>query len=113
MISAKFLALLHSEAARATALACEWTDSRLGQPSATDWDRRFQSRRHETRPREKPGFIGVWDTATGKLLGTWGSSVENFTKIGHSWLALLAAWLGGLLSRRLGGQADRPPDRMA
>jgi hypothetical protein len=31
----------------------------------------------------------------------WVSSPENFVKIGHSLLALLLAWLGGLLSRRL------------
>jgi hypothetical protein len=31
----------------------------------------------------------------------WGSSTGNFVKIGHSMLALLLGWLGGLLSRRL------------
>jgi hypothetical protein len=31
----------------------------------------------------------------------WGSSTENFVRIGHSLLALLLAWLGALLSRRL------------
>jgi hypothetical protein len=38
---------------------------------------------------------------SGNLLTTWGSSTENFVKIGHSLLALLLAWLGAMLSRRL------------
>jgi hypothetical protein len=45
--------------------------------------------------------VRLWDTSTGKLLGVWGSSTANFVRIGHSWLALFLAWLGGILSRRL------------
>jgi hypothetical protein len=37
----------------------------------------------------------------GNLLGTGGGSSENFKRIGHAVLTLLAAWTGGLLSRRL------------
>jgi hypothetical protein len=38
---------------------------------------------------------------SGTLFTSWGSSPENFVKIGHSLLALFLAWLGGMLSRRL------------
>jgi hypothetical protein len=38
---------------------------------------------------------------TGRLLGGWSGSTANFVRIGHSLFALLAAWLGGQLSRRL------------
>jgi hypothetical protein len=47
------------------------------------------------------GTVKVWDAATGRLLGGWAGTTENFVRIGHSLLALLAGWLGGLLSRRL------------
>ena len=48
-----------------------------------------------------PGQVRVWSVATGKLLGGWSGTSENFVKIGHSLFALLAGWLGGQLSRRL------------
>jgi hypothetical protein len=35
------------------------------------------------------------------LLGGWSGTTENFMRIGHSLLALLAGWVGGQLSRRL------------
>jgi hypothetical protein len=38
---------------------------------------------------------------TGKLLGGWNGTTQNFVRIGNSLFALLAAWLGGQLSRRL------------
>jgi hypothetical protein len=38
---------------------------------------------------------------TGKLLGGWSGTTENFLKIGHSPFALLAGWLGGQFSRHL------------
>jgi hypothetical protein len=47
------------------------------------------------------GQVKLWDAATGKLLAGWGGTTENFVRIGHSLLALLAGWLGALLSRRL------------
>jgi hypothetical protein len=34
--------------------------------------------------------------------GVWAGTAETFIGIGHSLVALLAAWLGGVLSRRLG-----------
>ena len=43
----------------------------------------------------------LWDAATGKLLGGWSGTTENFVRIGHSLFALLAGWLGGQLSRLL------------
>ena len=48
------------------------------------------------------GSVRVWNAATGKPLSWWGGSPENFVKIGHTFIALLLAWLGGILSRRLG-----------
>jgi hypothetical protein len=49
------------------------------------------------------GQGGVWlyDRTTGTLLNGWIGTSENFIRIGHSLFALLAGWLGGLLSRRL------------
>jgi len=52
------------------------------------------------------GQVRIWDVATGRLLRGWGGTTENFVRIGHSLFALLAGWLGGLLSRRL-WQASR------
>jgi len=45
--------------------------------------------------------VKLWDAATGRLLGGWGGTRENFIRIGHSLFALLLGWLGGQLSRRL------------
>ena len=42
-------------------------------------------------------------------LGGWVGTTENFVRIGHSLIALLVGWLGGLLSRRL-WRASRPPE---
>ena len=47
------------------------------------------------------GQVMLWDAATGKLLSGWSGTTENFIRIGHSLFALLAAWIGGQLSRRL------------
>jgi hypothetical protein len=38
---------------------------------------------------------------TGKPLGGWSGTTENFVRIGHSLIALLVGWLGGKLCRRL------------
>jgi WD40 repeat protein len=53
--------------------------------------------------------VKLWDATTGRLLGGWAGTTENFVRIGHSLIALLAGWLGGLLSRRL-WRASRPPE---
>jgi hypothetical protein len=53
--------------------------------------------------------VRVWDAATGRLLSGWGGTTENFIRIGHSLLALVAAWLGGHVSRRL-SRGSRPPE---
>ena len=55
------------------------------------------------------GTVKLWDATTGRLLGGWAGTTENFVRIGHSLLALLAGWLGGLLSRRL-WRGSRPPE---
>jgi WD40 repeat protein len=55
------------------------------------------------------GTVKLWDAATGRLLGGWAGTTENFVRIGHSLLALLVGWLSGLLSRRL-WRASRPPE---
>jgi hypothetical protein len=49
----------------------------------------------------RQGVVRVWDAGTGRLLGGWSGSTKNFMRIGHSLLALLGGWFGGLLSRRL------------
>ena len=53
------------------------------------------------------GVVGLWDE-TGKLLGGWIGTTENFVRIGHTLFALLAGWFGGQLSRRI-WRASRPP----
>jgi hypothetical protein len=52
--------------------------------------------------------IRVWDAGTGRLLGSWGGTTENFLRIGHSLLTIIAAWLGGGLSRYLARNGARP-----
>jgi hypothetical protein len=47
------------------------------------------------------GQVRLWNAATGKLLGGWGGTTENFVRIGHSLFVLLVGWFGGQLSRRL------------
>jgi len=55
------------------------------------------------------GTVKLWDATTGRLLGGWAGTTEHFVRIGHSLLALIAAWFGGLLSRRL-WRASRSPE---
>jgi hypothetical protein len=55
------------------------------------------------------GTVKLWDATTGRLLGGWAGTTENFVRIGHSLIVLLAGWLGGLLSRRL-WRVSRPPE---
>jgi hypothetical protein len=59
------------------------------------------------------GVVRVWDAATGKLLSGWGGTTEHFVRIGHSLIALIAAWIGGLLSRRLSRGSRLQPVSMA
>ncbi len=56
---------------------------------------------NDTRTTSGQAFYRMWDTSTGKLIGGWGSSTENFVMIGHSLLALLLACVGGLISQNL------------
>jgi hypothetical protein len=53
--------------------------------------------------------VKVWDTATGKILSGWSGTTDNFMRIGHSLCALVAASLGGQLSRRLSRSARLQP----
>jgi hypothetical protein len=59
------------------------------------------------------GSIHYWNFNKGAVLPGWGSSMENFVKIGHTWIALMLAWFGGMLSRRLARasvSAERPAE---
>jgi len=47
------------------------------------------------------GNVWVWDATTGKLLGGWRGTTDNFVRIGHSLFALLVGWFGAQLSRYL------------
>lgn len=47
------------------------------------------------------GKVMLWDAATGRVLGGWSGTSENFIRIGHSLFALIAGFLGGNISRRL------------
>jgi hypothetical protein len=55
------------------------------------------------------GIVRLWDATTGRLLGGWAGTTENFVRIGHSLITLMAGWFGGLLSRRL-WRASRATD---
>jgi hypothetical protein len=48
------------------------------------------------------GQVRLWNAATGKLLGGWSGTTENFVRVGHSLFVLLVGWFGGQFSRRLG-----------
>jgi hypothetical protein len=47
------------------------------------------------------GTVRLWDATTGRLLGGWAGTTENFVRIGHSLSALIVAFLGGQISRHL------------
>lgn len=53
------------------------------------------------------GNVMIWDTVSGRLLAGPNGNTEDFLRIGHSWLALLGAFLGGHLSRYLHDQGRR------
>jgi hypothetical protein len=59
------------------------------------------------------GTVRLWDATTGRLLGGWAGTTENFVRIGHSLIALLAGWFGGLLSRRLWRGSTPPQESTA
>jgi hypothetical protein len=50
----------------------------------------------------------VENASTGRLLVGWNGTTENFVRIGHSLLTIIAAWLGGGLSRHLTRNGARP-----
>jgi hypothetical protein len=55
------------------------------------------------------GNLRVWSSAAVRRLWSENGTTENFVRIGHSLFALILAWLGGSLSRRLllrGREAD-------
>jgi hypothetical protein len=54
------------------------------------------------------GVVKLWDTTTGKFLSSWSGTTERFIRIGHSLAALVAAWIGGQLSRHLQRGSSRP-----
>ena len=72
-----------------------------GTPSNQVQSGRVQSTDGNQLATSSQGTVKLWDATTGRLLGGWAGTTENFVRIGHSLLALLAGWLGGLLSRRL------------
>jgi hypothetical protein len=53
--------------------------------------------------------VRIWDAVTGNLLQGRTGSTEDFVNVGHSLVALLLAWVGGILSRRL-GRSSRPTE---
>jgi hypothetical protein len=52
------------------------------------------------------GTVKVWDATTGKLLGGWAGTTENFVRIGHSLLSLIVGLSGGHLSRQLNARTQ-------
>jgi hypothetical protein len=67
--------------------------------SATDPHFLMAGREPQTSTNRR--VISLWDAGTGKLLYTSGGTSENFTRIGHSLLALVLAFVGGHISRSL------------
>jgi hypothetical protein len=64
------------------------------------------------QPRIAGGQGQEWivDASTGQFVLTFRGSSANFIRIGHSLFALLMAWLGGRLARRLSQRSSqRPP----
>lgn len=59
------------------------------------------------------GGVRLWNVTAGNLLAGSAGSSENFVRIGHSLLSLLAALAGGSLSRRLAAARRRPVDDRA
>jgi hypothetical protein len=59
------------------------------------------------------GVVRIWDVAKGKVLSSWSGTTENFIRIVHSLCALILAWLGGQLSRRLSRGSRMQPARSA
>jgi hypothetical protein len=49
----------------------------------------------------RQGTVRIWSLATGRLLAGPYGTTENFVRIGHSLLALVMGFFGGVLSRRL------------
>jgi len=56
------------------------------------------------------GTVRLWDATTGRLLGGWAGTTENFVRIGHSLFALIVAFLGGQLSRHLCARHEEATD---
>jgi hypothetical protein len=55
--------------------------------------------------------LSVWSTGPGKLILTGTGNTETFVRIGHSLVALLVAWLGGILCRQLDVRnRETPPE---
>jgi WD40 repeat protein len=57
-----------------------------------------------------PGTVRLWDATTGRLLGGWAGTTENFVRIGHSLIALIVAFLGGQVSRHLCARQEEATD---
>jgi hypothetical protein len=55
------------------------------------------------------GQSKTWQVPARTVFGGWMGTKENFVRIGHSLFALVAAWLGGQLSRRL-YRSSRSPE---
>jgi hypothetical protein len=53
--------------------------------------------------------LGFWSASTPAPAAGAGGPSESFMRTGHSLLALIAAWLGGLLSRYLHATGGRTP----
>jgi hypothetical protein len=51
----------------------------------------------------------IWTVNNGNILSAWGGSPENFVKIGHTLIALLLAWFGGMVSWQL-ARGRRPSE---
>jgi hypothetical protein len=54
-----------------------------------------------TLAANQPGAVRFWSAGTGPLLAVPNGTTENFVRIGHSLIALIMAFFGGHLSRRL------------
>jgi hypothetical protein len=71
-----------------------WSQNRQVQSAVFGW-------RSQQRVANGQGQEWIVDASPGQLVVAFRGSSANFIRIGHSLLALLIAWLGGLLARGL------------
>jgi len=90
----------------------EMADTGSGSPNNQGQNIAFTAVRNQLAT-SRQGTVRLRNGRTGRLLGGWGSTTENFVRIGHSLFALIIGWFGGLLSRHLCRSSRLPEPSVA